>query len=138
MPFTNNCELKIEGKIFRVVHCDYAFNQPVDENNRPNGRVLGGKINLEIDSPGSIILIQWMIEHHATKTGEINFLSRRTGRREKTIKFTEGYVVQYFESYNEFDSNPTTERVVIAARAIEITTFGDNPGSVNMEQSWPK
>ncbi|MBL0257533.1 MAG: hypothetical protein IPQ03_08385 [Bacteroidetes bacterium] len=137
MPIVYNAELVIEGKTYRVMHCDYAFNQPITETGRPNGRVFGGLINLEVETSGDITFIQWMVEHHLTKRGELHFRSRRTGMREKSIEFEDAYVVNYFESYNDHDTNPMTERIVISALKMTITTYGDSPGTVMTINDWP-
>lgn len=73
MPIVYNAELVIEGKTYRVMHCDYAFNQPITETGRPNGRVFGGLLNLEIETSGDITFIHWMAEHHLTKKRRTSF-----------------------------------------------------------------
>ncbi|UYZ63942.1 type VI secretion system tube protein TssD [Hymenobacter weizhouensis] len=66
--------LYLDGKLYRVVWCQYAFRQPVDHRGRPRRKVLKGPIYVELWTGGVYPeLTQWAADSHKTLSGRLVF-----------------------------------------------------------------
>lgn len=54
--------LEVDGTKFKVRHFTYSLHQNIDENGRPSSQVMGGTIQVEVESSDDTSLIDWMID----------------------------------------------------------------------------
>ena len=111
-------KLKVAGKEVNVLHCSYDLNQEVDPTGRPSSVTRGGRINLVVESNGETGFFEWMTNHFERKDGSIVFIKRDTNATLKELKFKEGYLVKYKESFDSSGANPLTETFTISAKEI--------------------
>ena len=80
----------------------------------------GGKINIKVKAlnDGTPDLLAWMIERNLPKNGVITFLETKTGKNMKTIKFTNGYCVNFEEKWE--DKKGHFERLKSRARRLNL------------------
>lgn len=113
-------KLKVSGKEYNVLSCNYQLNQETDPTGRPSSITRGGKIKLMVESTADTTLSDWMFNNFERKDGSIVFLKRDTDATAKELKFQEGYLVNYIENFDSTGRNPMTESIVISARIIAI------------------
>ena len=122
--------MKIDGyKDREVMMVPYEFDQATDVEGQMSGIPRGGKITVRVKAlnDGTPDLLAWMIERNLPKNGQIDFLETKTGKAMKSIKFTNGYCVDFDEKWE--DKQGHYEEIVISCKAIEV-------GSVKYENYW--
>ena len=67
--------LKIQGKRYDVVECEYQFSQMVDETGKPTSRPMGGEITFVMPSTSDddVFFYKWMVNKTETKSGYFRF-----------------------------------------------------------------
>lgn len=89
--------------VWRIIHLDYAFNQPTDSFGQPSSRVSGGFINLTVESSGrDLDLIRWMLRNEAVQDGGAFFYSRE-GREVRSVEFRRAYCISFKETFSALD-----------------------------------
>ena len=72
MSFKAN--LILDGKEIKVLHCNYSLNQNTDfRSGKPSAEVMGGTINLELESNEESTMWEWAVDSHLKKSGSIKF-----------------------------------------------------------------
>ena len=115
--------MKVDGyKDREVMMVNYEFEQM-------SGIPRGGKITVRVKAmnDGTPDLLAWMTERNLPKNGSIEFLETKTGKAMKTIKFTNGYCVDFEEKWE--DKAGHFEEIVITCKQIEV-------GSIKFENEW--
>ncbi len=124
-----NAIMTVDAKKFKVRHCSYSLHQNLDENGRPASNVMGGTIQVEVESSDDNALLDWMIDPVGQKDGEISFSKTDQAGELKKIKFSKAYLTSYSESMDAISNSPMTENIVISAKSIEV-------GSSKHENVW--
>ena len=123
-------KLEIDGYTEReVLMVTYEFDQATDVEGQMAGIPRGGKITVRVKAhnSGTPDLLAWMTERNLPKNGTITFAETKTGKTMKTIKFTNGYCVNFDEKWE--DKKGHYEEMVITCKDIEF-------GSVKFENEW--
>ena len=123
-------KLEIDGyKEREVLMVKYEFDQATDIEGQMSGIPRGGKINIRVKAlnDGTPDLLAWMVERNLPKNGVITFLETKTGNNMKTIKFTNGYCVNFEERWE--DKKGHFEEIEISCQKIEFE-------SVVFENDW--
>ena len=128
----NVTPVTLEVKDFKareVILVDYKFSQATDREGQISGIPRGGKITVRVKAmnDGTPDLLAWMTERNLPKNGSIEFLETKTGKAMKTIKFTNGYCVDFEEKWE--DKAGHFEEIVITCKQIEV-------GSIKFENEW--
>ena len=113
-------KVKIDGEEMNVLHCGYRFSQATDANGRPTAIPRGGTIHLTIESTGGTELFDWMISHTQTKSGVITFYRRDTNSKLKTLEFSEGHCVDYYETFDSVNDSPMQVQLTISAHSVKL------------------
>ena len=121
--------MKIDGYTEReVMMVTYEFSQATDVEGQMSGIPRGGKIQVRVKAhnSGTPDLMAWMVERNLAKDGTIEFLETKTGKAMKSIKFTNGYCVEFEEKWE--DKKGHFEDIVITCKKIEVGNVPfDNP-----------
>ncbi len=123
-------KLEIDGYTEReVMMVTYMFDQATDVEGQMSGIPRGGQIVIRVKAhnSGTPDLLAWMIERNLPKSGTITFLETKTGKTMKTIKFTNGYCVDFDEKWE--DRKGHYEEIRITCQKIEFE-------SVTFENDW--
>ena len=112
-----------------VMMVDYKFDQATDREGQIAGIPRGGKITVRVKAlnDGTPDLLAWMCERSLPKNGTITFLETKTNKEMKTIKFTNGYCVNFEEKWE--DKMGHFEEITITCKKIEF-------GNVVYENDW--
>ena len=125
-------KIEIDGYKEREVQMvTYEFDQATDVEGQMSGIPRGGLITVRVKAlnDGTPDLLAWMVERNLPKNGTITFLETKTGKSMKTIKFTNGYCVNFEEKWE--DKKGHFEEIVISCQKIEF-------GSVVYENDWAR
>ena len=123
-------KLEIDGyKEREVMMVTYEFDQATDVEGQMAGIPRGGQITIRVKAlnDGTPDLLAWMVERNLPKNGTITFQETKTGKVMKTIKFTNGYCVNFYEHWE--DKKGHFEEIVITCQKIEFE-------SVTFENDW--
>ena len=123
-------KLEIDGyKDREVMMVKYEFDQATDVEGQMSGIPRGGKIKIRVKAlnDGTPELMDWMVARNLPKNGVITFLETKTGKNMKTIKFTNGYCVNFEEKWE--DKKGHFEEIEITCQKIEFE-------SVVFENDW--
>ncbi len=123
-------KLEIDGyKEREVMMVTYEFDQATDIEGQMSGIPRGGKITIRVKAlnDGTPDLLAWMVERNLPKNGVVTFMETKTGKVMKTIKFTNGYCINFDEKWE--DKMGHFEEIVITCQKIEF-------GSVVFENDW--
>ena len=124
-------QLKLGGKNFDVLHCDYAFTRDVDPKGRPSSGIYGGSVNLRIESTDDTSVLESMINNvYKAQSGTITFQKRDEDAKMKELTFEEGYIVAYNESLDVVGANPMSIAFTVSARKLKV-------GNAEHENDWP-
>lgn len=111
-------KLKVGGKEYNILSCNYNLHQETDATGRPSSITRGGKIYVSVESTADTSLSDWMFNNFERKDGSIVFFKRDVEAASKELKFTEGYMVKYRETFESTGRNPMVETFIISARII--------------------
>lgn len=123
-------KIEIDGyKEREVMMVQYEFDQATDIEGQMSGIPRGGQIKVRVKAlnDGTPDLLAWMVERNLPKNGVITFQETKTGKVMKTIKFTNGYCVNFDERWE--DKKGHYEEIMISCQKIEFE-------SVVFENDW--
>ena len=110
-----------EGSIEQnVLSCSYSLYQEVDPTGRPSSISRGGQITIEVEGTNSTELFEWMCNSFERKDGSVIFIKRDSDATLKELKFKEGYLINFSESFSSTSSNPLNIVFTISAKEIEM------------------
>lgn len=112
--------LDLDGKIYRVIKCDYSLKQFVDDTGRPSSTVRAGTINMEVESTDDTTLFEWMCDSYMRKDGKITFNKRDEDAKMKVLEFTEAYMVSYSEAFDNIGSGSMNEKFSLSAHVLKM------------------
>ena len=132
---TNTGGFKLDGKECELVALSYHFFRQVDDKGRPATQVRRGEITVTIASDDKLkeAIIAWMAKADQGKEGEIILYTGEEENKKplKTIKFENGYVVDYHETYSHGNMSNVQETFTISAEKISV-------GGAKFDFKWPK
>ena len=123
-------KLEIDGyKEREVLMVTYEFDQATDVEGQMSGIPRGGKIRIRVKAhnDGTPDLLAWMVERNLPKNGVVTFMETKTGKVMKTIKFTNGYCINFDEKWE--DKKGHFEEIVITCQKMKFE-------SVVFENDW--
>ena len=124
-------KLKIDGEEMNVLHCGFRFTQVTDATGKPTAIPQGGNINLVVESSGGTELFDWMISPTQTKNGTITFFRRDTNSKLKTLEFTDGHCVDYYETFDHVGDHPMQIQLTVSAREVKLNDS-------EFKNNWPQ
>jgi len=111
-------KFKVAGKELNVLECSYSLHQEVDATGRPSSITRGGKIKLIVESNQETDLFEWMCNNFERKDGSVVFFKRDSDATLKELKFKEGYLIDFEESFEASETRPMSVAFTISAKEI--------------------
>ena len=99
-----------------ILSCSYALYQEVDATGRPSSISRGGQITLEVEGTASTELFEWMCNSFERKDGRVIYIKRDSDATLKELKFKEGYLINFSETFSSTSSNPLNIVITISAK----------------------
>lgn len=116
--------LKIGGRTYGVVECEYEFSQTVDDTGKPTSRPKGGIIRIVIPSTNDddMFFYNWMFHKSEAKAGILRLClySNDNKRSYKTVSFANAYCIGLHDYFNDHDSKLMYTTIKISAQIIRI------------------
>ena len=112
--------LNVDGINYKVRNCTYGLRQKVDENGRPASQVMGGTIDIEIESSDDTNIIDWMINRTGKKSGKIEFSKTDEEGVLKTIEFEDAFLTSFKENMDAISNMPMTESLKLSAKKLTV------------------
>src|SRR5215211_8463571 len=112
-------KFKVSGSDdLNVLDVHYSMLQETDATGRPSSITRGGKITLTVESTNKTDLFEWMCNNFERKDGSIVFVKRDSDATLKELKFKEGYLIGFEESFHSTNTNPMVTTFSISAKEI--------------------
>jgi len=112
--------LKMDGKEYRVLSCNYSLNQQVDVTGRPSSVVRGGIVNLVTESTDDTSLFEWMCDSYLKKDATITFNKRDENAKLKELHLVEAYMISYEESFDDSGAGAMIQSFSLSSRNIKM------------------
>lgn len=122
-------KFKAGGIEFNVLAVSYSLSQDIDATGRPSSITRGGTISVTVEGNNSTELFEWMCNSFERKDGSIIFIKRDSDATLKELKFKEGYLVKFSESFNSEGKDPLSVSFTISAKEITM-------GSGTLTNEW--
>ena len=103
-----------------ILSCAYQLYQEVDATGRPSSISRGGRISITIEGTASTELFEWMCNSFEHKDGSLIFIKRDSDATLKELKFKEGYLINFSETFSSTSSNPLNIVITISAKEITL------------------
>ena len=130
--------LKIGGRTYGVVECEYEFTQDVDATGKPTSRPRGGMITIVMPATNDddMFFYNWMLHKSEVKAGILRFClySSDNKRSYKTVSFAQAYCVGLKDYFNDHASKLMYTTVKISAQLLMVGS--NNPSLMN--NAWSK
>ena len=124
--------LIIANKSYTVRHFSWGVQQNTDVVGRPDARVQGGQLVVELDSEPDETLNHWALDDTKKMSGELAVFSadNRLSRR-KTIRFEDAYCVGLSKMFGGSASDlGMTMTLTLSANKL-------SSGEVTLDNKWP-
>ena len=139
MSFT--ATLDLGGKKYTILHADYDFTQPTNDQRQPVAKPVSGFINLTIESSKDSEPIEWMLNHQMVKNGKIIFYRTDANSEMRKIEFENAYCVYYKEVFDTYSDLPmlihlklSPQKMVVSGQSIMVEwTVGGEGGTSNSQ-----
>jgi hypothetical protein len=101
-----------------VLGVSYSLSQDIDATGRPSSITRGGTITVIVEGNNGTELFEWMCNSFERKDGSVIFIKRDSDATLKELKFKEGYLVAFTESFSSEGSEPLSVNFTISAKEI--------------------
>lgn len=115
---------------YRLLNLSYSLTRETDFSGRPNSDVQGGKIEFQIESREETPFLEWICMKTQMLNGKVEFSKRDSDALLKTLEFTDGYLVEFQEHFENVGDTPMTITGTISAREIVM-------GNASLTNEWP-
>ena len=124
--------LIIEGKNYTVRRFNWGVQQNTDVVGRPDARVQGGRLQVDLDSEPDETIHHWALDDTKKMNGElVVFAANNRYSRRKTIRFEDAYCVGLSKSFDGSASNQgMTMTLTLSANKL-------SSGEVTLDNKWP-
>jgi hypothetical protein len=116
--------LKVDGKEFNVLSCNYNLYQDVDNTGRPSSETRGGLVNLIVESTDDTTIFDWMTDSYMTKDATLTFNKRDSAAKLKELEIKEAYCVNYQESFDNTGSGAMIISFTLSAKELKLGQGG--------------
>ena len=127
-----SASLILDSKSYTVRRFSWGLQQNTDVVGRPDARVQGGRLQVELDSEPDETLHHWALDDTKKMSGElVVFAADNRFLRRKTIRFEDAYCVGLSKNFDGSASNQAmTMTLTLSANKL-------NSGEVTLDNKWP-
>ena len=124
--------LIVNSKSYSVRRFSWGVHQKTDAVGRPDARVQGGQLQVELDSEADDTLHHWALDDTKRLDGElVVFAADNRFSRRKTIEFEDAYCVGLAKRFDGSASgHGMTMTLTLSANRLSI-------GEVELDNKWP-
>ena len=127
-----SASLILDSKSYTVRRFSWGLQQNTDVVGRPDARVQGGRLQVELDSEPDEALHHWALDDTKKMSGElVVFAADNRFLRRKTIRFEDAYCVGLSKNFDGSASNQAmTMTLTLSANKL-------SSGEVTLDNKWP-
>lgn len=127
-----SADLLLNGKSYTVRSFAWGVQQHTDGTGRPDARVHGGRLQIELDSEPDKELHHWALDDTKKLSGElVVYAADNRFVRRKTIHFSDAYCVGLSKLFDgSASSQSMTMTLTLSANKI-------GSGEVTLDNQWP-
>lgn len=127
-----SAELIIEGKPYKVRSFSWGVQQTADVIGRPDARIQGGQLQIELDSVADEALHHWALDDAKKMSGSIQVMASDNARSTRQeIRFEDAYCVGLGKQFDGSASNiGMTMRLSLSANKLIC-------GQLEVDNKWP-
>lgn len=127
-----SASLDLDGKSYPVLRFSWGLQQHTDVVGRPDARVHGGHLMVELDSAPDETLQHWALDDTKKMSGElVVYAADNRFLRRKTIRFTNAYCVGLSKL---FDGSASTQGMTMT---LTLSANQISSGEVTLDNKWP-
>ena len=97
----SNISIELDGKSHPVLTFSFALKQHIDHTGQPTSEVLGGTIQVTLESSQDNVLLEWMCDSYMRKDGKVIINKSEGIGKFKEFEFKEAFMTDYEESFTE-------------------------------------
>jgi hypothetical protein len=127
-----SAELHLEGRTYAVRRFGWSIGQATDAVGRPEARVQGGRLQIELDSQPDDLIHHWALDDTKQLSGSISVLYSDVRAVRKTIAFADAYCIGLRK---EFDASTSAQNMIMA---LSLSADRLTIGAVEINNHWPK
>ena len=123
--------LLVQGESFAVRNFHWAVSQHTDALGRPEARVQGGTLEIELDAPPSEMLTHWATNDTKRHDGVVNVYEADSASVRDEVKFFDAYCVQFNKHFQDAHAAAgMTLRLTLSANKLQYA-------EVEVDNRWP-
>ena len=127
-----SASLLIESKKYPVRRFSWGVRQNTDVVGRPDARVQGGQLHMELDSEADEVLHHWALDDTKKMNGELVIIANNNRfSSRKTILFQEAYCIGLSKV---FDGSGSDHGMVMT---LTLSANKLSSGEVTLDNHWP-
>ena len=123
--------LKLGGKEYDVLTCNYSLRRDVDSKGRPSSNIYGGRISVQVESTEDTTILETMVNQFKPFSGSIIFKKGDEESMMKELTFENAYIIEFSEGINIVGTAPMAINITMSAQTIKI-------GGAEYEENGPK
>ncbi len=93
--------MELDGDKFPLQTFSFHLKQHTDHTGQPASEVLGGTINMELESPDKNQLMVWMCDSYMRKDGKITVHKSEEAGKFAELEFKQAFMTEYNETFLE-------------------------------------
>lgn len=123
--------LALGGKEFDVLYSNYEFSRNTDSKGKPSSNILGGRVNVMIESTEDTSVIEAMLNSQFKPVeGKITYKKTDEDAKMKEVEFKNAYIVHFKETLDVNNDVPMTIAITFSAEEITV-------GNAALDNRWP-
>ena len=124
-------ELLVQEQSYNVNSFSWSIDQNTDALGRPEARVRGGQLHVELDSRPDDMLHHWALDNTTKLKGKLVIFESKSQSVRKTIEFQDAFCIGLRKS---FDGSGSTRGMTMS-----LTLSADKliSGEVTIDNEWP-
>ncbi|MCD7933457.1 MAG: hypothetical protein LUH15_20050 [Tannerellaceae bacterium] len=113
--------LTLEGQIYPVLRCTYGFNREVDYRGRPTTGLLGGDIQLEVESTGDDYLWEKLLgKKPRPVSGKVEIVDSAKMTPVRILEWYDGYIYAVEKRMSSLFAIPMIQQIRITTERLDI------------------
>ncbi|MCD8177548.1 MAG: hypothetical protein LUE98_09040 [Tannerellaceae bacterium] len=113
--------LTLEGQIYPVLRCTYGFNREVDYRGRPTTGLLGGDIQLGVESTGDDYLWEKLLgKKPRPVSGKVEIVDSAKMTPVRILEWYDGYIYAVEERMSSLFAIPMIQQIRITTERLDI------------------
>ena len=126
-----HAQLSVQDEVFTVRQLSWTISQATDVLGRPDARVRGGTVEMELDAQPSELLHFWATDDMKRLDGAVVFFEADRAAIRDRLAFFDAHCVQFSKQFQDANSRRgMTMRLTLSANKLQF-------GEMEIHNNWP-